>query len=190
MPGRCRCCHCHLVQEERPAWLRAPGQREPRATKTCQPWSGALEGEESVDGEKRAGRRVGLRSYLFIYCSFAAFFFFFLRKLQFGVKMYFTVVKSMNFPLPATHLAEVGGLERQQDGRAGGGAVPAFGAWTTLPLPLDASLTAPSALADTDGIANSLPLSSSCFMITFIPFLCSQQQRVFPVFQFESRLSA
>lgn len=76
MPGRCRCCHCHLVQEERPAWLRAPGQREPRATKTCQPWSGALEGEESVDGEKRAGRRVGLRSYLFIYCSFAAFFFF------------------------------------------------------------------------------------------------------------------
>lgn len=35
--------------------------------------------------------------------------------------MYFTVVKSMNFPLPATHLAEVGGLERQQDGRAGGG---------------------------------------------------------------------
>lgn len=95
--------------------------------------------------------------------------------------MYFTVVKSMNFPLPATHLAEVGGLERQQDGRAGGGAVPGFGAWTTLPLPLDASLTAPSALADTDGIANSLPLSSSCFMITFIPFLCSQQQRVFPL---------
>lgn len=77
--------------------------------------------------EKREQEEQSRAAILFIYLLLICCFFFFLRKLQFGVKMYFTVVKSMNFPLPATHLAEVGGLERQQDGRAGGGLSLALG---------------------------------------------------------------
>lgn len=81
--------------------------------------------------KKEEQSRAGI-SFLFFF-SFVAFFF---QKLQFGVRTYFTMVKSMNFPLLATHPAEGG----QGSSTGGLRMVLGSGAWTALPLPLGASL--------------------------------------------------